>query len=862
MAGTVTPYDMKINVGRGFCRARLPRRAASLHGTPGGEPTPNAPQTARQGCRALRMVRVILREKNLAIKIYSYYERKNIVMNRKTRRPLATLLAIAMVMGMLLALPMTASASAMTASQVAHVINIFDPGNGGAKTGQFSASVNGNTVTVTGNVADATNALTLYLHDGVTVKWSASFSGRNATYLIHMFAWGTLEIPTGGLIENLEGAGGDVIRGSAAATVKVTGGTVRSKDSICINGGDVEVTGGRVECEGIRSAIATSGSINISGGIVISANGTAIEGNNDSQITISNGVVRGADCAIAANNSVTITGGLLESSGSSANDATVRAPSLSMSDGIIRNTGAGNGIYNTHMLGITGGTISANSGYAITNGNEQAQWFINGGFIFAQGNDTVITESAYLGSAVVRMNGEYSIIDSPAVVCAWDNSAGKDEYIIDTSTDLKVYPEEATVQWAIEESFVRPPLIIPGLPFGAVSSTSFVRPSTVKTYGIRYSYNGNEGFFEIEGIKVIEEEVIAEHTVTFNSNGGSSVASQTVAAGGKVTKPSDPTKTDSTFGGWYSDSELTNAYDFNANVTANITLYAKWDTAPTTFTVTFNSNGGSAVTSQTVATGGKVTKPADPTKSGNTFAGWFSNAALTTPYNFDTAVTANLTLYAKWEASTSGGASLAETGSMDNFQKSRDYTAGMFNDINEDAWYGYNKEKAVANAYEYGLMSGYPDNTFRPTGNITVAEAITVAARVHRIYTTGADDFVQGIPWFQVYIDYAISNGIIYASDFTTFNQLATRREMAYIFANALPKSEFTKQNTVNSLPDVSVSTTHSSSIFMLYEAGVIGGSDTAGTFNPGNNITRAEAAAIISRVILPSERFSGRTYG
>ncbi|MCL2045010.1 MAG: InlB B-repeat-containing protein [Oscillospiraceae bacterium] len=779
-------------------------------------------------------------------------------MNRKTRRPLATLLAIAMVMGMILVLPMTASAS--TASQIGNYIRYFNPGNGGAETGQLSAAVEGNTVTVTGNVADAKKGLSLNLNNGVTVIWRASFSATNDSCAIQLDGQGTLEIPSGGLIESW--GIGFAIAAGATTTVRVTGGTVRGSYTGIMDG-NVEVTGGRVESPYDGYAIDTNGSINISGGIVVSPEGTAINGRTDSHITISNGVVRSAYNAISSVGTVSITGGLLESSGY----ATVDASYLSMSGGIIRNTGAGNGIYNTHMLGITGGTISANSGYAITNGNSSvpAEWIINGGFIFAQGNDTVITESAYIGSAVVRINGEYSSINvgGDAIICAWDNSAGKDEYEAGTSTDLKVYPEDATVQWDIEESFVRPPLIIPGLPFGTVSSASFVRPpSSFKTYGISYSYKGNEGFFEIEGIKVIEEEVIVEHTVTFNSNGGSSVASQTVAAGGKATKPADPTKTDSTFGGWYSDSELTNAYDFNANVTANITLYAKWDTTPTTFTVTFNSNGGSAVTSQTVATGGKVTKPTDPTKSGNTFAGWFSNAALTTAYNFDTAVTANLTLYAKWEASTSGGASLAETGSMDNFLQSRTYTPGMFNDINEDAWYGYNKEKAVANAYEYGLMSGYPDNTFRPTGNITIAEAITVAARVHRIYTTGADDFVQGTPWFQVYVDYAISNGIIYASDFATFNQLATRREMAYIFANALPKSEFTKQNTVNSLPDVSVSTTHSSSIFMLYEAGVIGGSDTAGTFNPGNNITRAEAAAIISRVILPSERFSGRTYG
>ena len=69
---------------------------------------------------------------------------------------------------------------------------------------------------------------------------------------------------------------------------------------------------------------------------------------------------------------------------------------------------------------------------------------------------------------------------------------------------------------------------------------------------------------------------------------------------------------------------------------------------PTTYTVTFNSNGGSAVASQTVEDGSTATKPADPTKSGFVFAGWYSNSSLTTVYNFNSAVNADLTLYAKW----------------------------------------------------------------------------------------------------------------------------------------------------------------------------------------------------------------------
>jgi hypothetical protein len=85
---------------------------------------------------------------------------------------------------------------------------------------------------------------------------------------------------------------------------------------------------------------------------------------------------------------------------------------------------------------------------------------------------------------------------------------------------------------------------------------------------------------------------------------------------------------------------------------------------------------------------------------------------------------------------------------------------------------------------------------------------------------------------------------------------------MAYIFARSLPQAEFTAQNTVNSLPDVNSGTPYSEQIIMLYKAGVLSGSDGIGTFNPSNSVTRAEAATIISRVILPSMRWSGKTYG
>lgn len=75
------------------------------------------------------------------------------------------------------------------------------------------------------------------------------------------------------------------------------------------------------------------------------------------------------------------------------------------------------------------------------------------------------------------------------------------------------------------------------------------------------------------------------YTVTFESNGGSAVTAVKVNGGDKLAKPTDPTKAGYTFGGWYTDKALSNAYDFAKAVTGNLTLYAKWNAVTITSVV-------------------------------------------------------------------------------------------------------------------------------------------------------------------------------------------------------------------------------------------------------------------------------------
>ncbi|MBM6383535.1 MAG: InlB B-repeat-containing protein [Paenibacillus sp.] len=137
-------------------------------------------------------------------------------------------------------------------------------------------------------------------------------------------------------------------------------------------------------------------------------------------------------------------------------------------------------------------------------------------------------------------------------------------------------------------------------------------------------------------------------TIHFDSNGGSEVPEQNVNYGDKTNEPADPTKAGHTFAGWFADSGLNQAFDFdNTPVTTDLTLYAKWKI--NSYTVNFESNGGTAVDDQSVPYSELATAPTDPTKAGHTFAGWFTDSGLSQAFDFDnTPVTGDLTLYAKW----------------------------------------------------------------------------------------------------------------------------------------------------------------------------------------------------------------------
>lgn len=232
-------------------------------------------------------------------------------------------------------------------------------------------------------------------------------------------------------------------------------------------------------------------------------------------------------------------------------------------------------------------------------------------------------------------------------------------------------------------------------------------------------------------------------------------------------------------------------------------------------------------------------------KSENTAVATVSNGRVTAVEEGSTRITASCgSVSASCTVTVTANGGQPQTGGV-HFDRVNTYFQDQFTDVPANQWYTDN----VSNAFELGLMVGDSKTTFNPYGNVTIAQAVTMAARIHSIFTKGYEDFQQtGDKWYKVYMDYAYANGIIgqayYSCD---VSQNASRAQFAEIFANSMSAEGLTAINSVadGAIPDVSMENRYAEYIYLLYRAGILTGSDANGTFNPTTYITRAEARII-----------------
>lgn len=198
----------------------------------------------------------------------------------------------------------------------------------------------------------------------------------------------------------------------------------------------------------------------------------------------------------------------------------------------------------------------------------------------------------------------------------------------------------------------------------------------------------------------------------------------------------------------------------------------------------------------------------------------------------------------------------AQVGDMSHFASTGAYPG--YGDVSEGAWYGTEHEGSVRDVTALGLFAGDGKGAFRPDDGIRLCEVLKIAAVMHNNYYGGQYRFDQstGGSWWSTYYCYAVTRGMILPTEFPDLNQYATRAQMAYILARALPRQELSPRSSLTPA-DYTDENAYGPEVFLLYRAGVLKGSDAEGTFHGDTGISRAEAAAIVVRLAQPLKRLN-----
>ena len=166
-------------------------------------------------------------------------------------------------------------------------------------------------------------------------------------------------------------------------------------------------------------------------------------------------------------------------------------------------------------------------------------------------------------------------------------------------------------------------------------------------------------------------------------------------------------------------------------------------------------------------------------------------------------------------------------------------------------------------AYNLNLMQGVGEDRFAPHQTLTVAEALKLAAFMES-QATGDTFHLQpaaGAPWYKSSVTYCEASGIIAAGEFTDFERPVTRAETAYIFSRTSLARSLPEVNSLTrvkaAVPDVKAGDYAAEAIFGLYAKGILTGGDGDLTFHPNDSLTRAGAAAIVTRMARAEQRIS-----
>lgn len=194
----------------------------------------------------------------------------------------------------------------------------------------------------------------------------------------------------------------------------------------------------------------------------------------------------------------------------------------------------------------------------------------------------------------------------------------------------------------------------------------------------------------------------------------------------------------------------------------------------------------------------------------------------------------------------------ADVSGLSAFLDARSYVDGSFVDVDAGAWYS----AGVKTVYEKNIMDGMGNGVFDPSGTVTWAQAVTIAARLHATYHGASVPVGQGT-WYSGYMTYAGDVGLLPTAmpeGDTVVWQTISRQELAALFSKVFDEQDLpaVKEALVPDLKKVLPE--YQSAVQKMYASGIITGKD-GGRFDPEGVATRAEIAVIVTRLLSPGQR-------